>query len=73
MKITIIDYDGDGNRYEDEEEIAPWNISGTWKMEKRYVLRMVGQKCPFYIKKEDYEKVLKYIKRREKHENTNRR
>ena len=65
MKITIIDYDDDGTKYEDEEEIAPWNISGTWKMENHYVLRMVGQKCPFYITKEDYEKILDFIKRKE--------
>lgn len=71
MKITEIEYD-DCTRYEDEIEIAPWNIVAARKLtDSRYFLKM-SDSHGYYITKEDYEKVLKYIKRREKYENTNR-
>ena len=65
MKITAI-YIDDYGKYTEEIEIAPWNISGTWKLtEELYVVSMIGTES-YKIKKEDYEKILKYIKRREK-------
>jgi len=66
MKITIIDYDDDGTKNENEIEISPWNILGVWALGKEcYRLRMVGQKFPYDIEKEDYEKIIKYIKKKE--------
>lgn len=65
LKITVIDYD-EGIKYTSEKEIAPWNISGAWKCnEKFYVVSMIGEE-PFYVEKQDYEKVIKYIHKKER-------
>lgn len=65
MKITSIDYD-EGEKYTYEVEIAPWNISGAWKLTKKlYVVSMIG-KSSYYVEKKDYEKVIKYIHKKER-------
>ena len=72
MKITAIYYD-DYGKYTEEIEIAPWNICGAWQYNEELYVVSMSDKEHYKIEKEDYEKVLKYIKRREKHENDNRR